>query len=129
MRTKKYIILLIAFLFAGISMGATAQNNEVTKVDTTVAISTTVVTAPQVENVVSSSGSSYIMESLNKFLQSTGFALMDWKYALMIFIACLLLYLAIVKQFEPLLLLPIAFGMLLSNMPGAGMFTPEIFAG
>ena len=51
---------------------------------------------------------------------------------LMITIACVLLYLAIVKQFEPLLLLPIAFGMLLSNLPmfansGAIMMHPEFF--
>jgi oxaloacetate decarboxylase beta subunit len=47
----------------------------------------------------------------------------------MIIIACVLLYLAIVKQFEPLLLLPIAFGMLLTNLPGAGMFNGDLFAG
>ena len=51
---------------------------------------------------------------------------------LMIIIACVLLYLAIVKEFEPLLLLPIAFGMLLSNLPmfsgsGAIMMHPEFF--
>lgn len=51
-----------------------------------------------------------------------------WKYAVMIIIACVLLYLAIVKKFEPLLLLPIAFGMLLTNLPGAGLFHEEIFA-
>ena len=45
-----------------------------------------------------------------------------WKNAVMICIACLLLYLAIKKQYEPLLLLPIAFGMLLSNIPDAGLF-------
>lgn len=51
---------------------------------------------------------------------------------LMLIIACVLLYLAIVKEFEPLLLLPIAFGMLLSNLPmfansGAIMMHPEFF--
>ena len=48
---------------------------------------------------------------------------------IMVAIACVLLYLAIVKQFEPLLLLPIAFGMLLTNLPGANMFHSELFAG
>ena len=38
-------------------------------------------------------------------------------------------YLAIVKKFEPLLLLPIAFGMLLTNLPGAGLYHPELFEG
>ena len=47
----------------------------------------------------------------------------------MIAIACVLLYLAIVKKFEPLLLLPIAFGMLLTNLPGAGLYHEEFYAG
>jgi len=50
-----------------------------------------------------------------------------WKYAVMICIACVLLYLAIKKEYEPLLLLPIAFGMLLSNIPSAGMFHTELW--
>ena len=50
-----------------------------------------------------------------------------WKYAIMIAVSCGLLYLAIVKQFEPLLLLPIAFGMLLANLPGAGVYNPELW--
>ena len=53
----------------------------------------------------------------------------DWRFAVMILISFVLLYLAIVKQFEPLLLMPIAFGMLLTNLPGAGMFHSEFFAG
>ena len=52
-----------------------------------------------------------------------------WKYAVMLAVACVLLYLAIVKQFEPLLLLPIAFGMLCTNLPGADMFHEILFAG
>ena len=47
---------------------------------------------------------------------------------IMILLSFLLLYLAIVKKYEPLLLLPIAFGMLLTNLPGADLFTPEIWA-
>lgn len=52
-----------------------------------------------------------------------------WKTLVMLAVSCVLLYLAIVKKFEPLLLLPIAFGMLLANLPGADMFHEEIFAG
>ncbi|MGM9652124.1 MAG: sodium ion-translocating decarboxylase subunit beta [Eubacteriales bacterium] len=52
----------------------------------------------------------------------------NWKVLVMIGISCLLLYLAIVKKFEPMLLLPIAFGMLLTNLPGAEMFHEELFA-
>ena len=65
-----------------------------------------------------------MLESFANFLQNTGFyALISSggidavKTIIMIAIACVLLYLAIVKKFEPLLLLPIAFGMLLSNLP------------
>ena len=51
----------------------------------------------------------------------------DWRYLLMIVVACLLLYLAIVKEFEPLLLLPIAFGMLMANLPGSGIIHMQYF--
>ena len=65
-------------------------------------------------------------ETLGKFVREMGFLQffsgMGWGCAVMIVIACFFLYLAIVKKYEPLLLLPIAFGMLLSNIPGAGMF-------
>ena len=65
-------------------------------------------------------------ETLSKFVREMGFLQffsgMGWGNAVMIVIACIFLYLAIVKKYEPLLLLPIAFGMLLSNIPGAGMF-------
>ena len=70
------------------------------------------------------------MEAIQNFLQSTGFAqvVSEPLDLVMIAISCVLLYLAIVKKFEPLLLLPIAFGMLLTNLPGAGMYHSEIFA-
>ena len=51
----------------------------------------------------------------------------NWKSGVMILISFVLLYLAIVKQFEPLLLLPIAFGMLLTNLPLAGMMDEPIY--
>ena len=50
-----------------------------------------------------------------------------WKYAVMLAVACVLLYLAIVKQFEPLLLLPIGFGMLMTNLPLDAIFHMDIF--
>ena len=70
------------------------------------------------------------MEAIMNFLQSTGFAIIGENplNLVMIVVACALLYLAIVKKFEPLLLLPIAFGMLLTNLPGAGMYHAEYFA-
>ncbi len=74
------------------------------------------------------------MDALLNFLKDTGFYQFftvgdGWKNLIMIGIACLLCYLAIGKKFEPLLLLPIAIGMLLTNLPGAGIFHEEIFAG
>jgi len=69
-----------------------------------------------------------IGNTFNEFIQSTGFAMLSWGDFLMMCIASVLLYLAIKKKFEPLLLLPIAFGMLLSNIPGGELYHPEIFA-
>ncbi len=73
------------------------------------------------------------MESIVNFIHQTGFSMLafgdNWKTVVMIIIACVLLYLAIVKKFEPLLLLPIAFGMLLTNLVGAEIFHEELFAG
>lgn len=65
-------------------------------------------------------------ETMADFIQDTGFFNFTWQGGVMIGIACLLLYLAIVKKFEPLLLLPIAFGMLLVNLPLSGVMTPEV---
>ncbi len=73
------------------------------------------------------------MEAILDFVNSSGFALFaqgdNWKCLVMILIACGLLYLGIVKKFEPLLLVPIAFGMLITNLPGANMFHEIFFAG
>ncbi len=88
---------------------------------------------------------SFLLEGIVKFFESTGiykiisaasnpdvvFKLgsVDIGTIVMIGIACLLVYLAIGKGFEPLLLLPIAFGMLLANMPGANLLHNELFVG
>ena len=72
-----------------------------------------------------------VSKALGDFVNQSafkGFA-EDWRYAVMLVISFLLLYLAIVKKFEPLLLMPIAFGMLLTNLPGAGLFHADLFAG
>ena len=71
------------------------------------------------------------MDAILSFLKDTGFAMFanNWQCLIMIAVSCVLMYLAIVKKFEPLLLLPIAFGMLLTNLPGAEMFHEELFAG
>ena len=73
------------------------------------------------------------MEAIANFFVSTGFYQFfqgdNWKSAIMLVIAVVLLFLGIVKKFEPLLLVPIAFGMLVTNLPGAEMFHEILFAG
>lgn len=62
-----------------------------------------------------------MQEAVIELLNTTGFAVITWKELVMIGVSCVLIYLAIAKGFEPLLLLPIAFGMLLANLPLAGL--------
>ena len=59
-----------------------------------------------------------ILDILKNLGQSSGFASVEWQQIVMIVIACVLLFLGIVKKFEPLLLVGIAFGMLITNLPG-----------
>ena len=68
-----------------------------------------------------------VINGIKKIAATTGFAQGTWREYAMIAVACVLLYLAIVKQFEPLLLLPIAFGMLLANLPGAGLMADPVY--
>ena len=62
-----------------------------------------------------------IMEALWEFFLTMGFASITWQQIVMLIVSCVLIYLALVKGFEPLLLLPIAFGMLLANLPLGGL--------
>lgn len=72
-----------------------------------------------------------LINTINSLAHKSGFVSFfmadGFKSLIMLFIACFLIYLAIKKEFEPLLLLPIAFGMLLTNLPGGGLFHPELF--
>ena len=76
-----------------------------------------------------------MLESFLNFWEQTGFYMLidgfmadgGWKNLVMILVSFLLLWLAIKKQFEPLLLIGIAFGMLLTNLPGAEMYHPELW--
>ena len=61
------------------------------------------------------------LEIIKGVWESSGFASLQWQQAVMILVSFLLFFLAIVKKFEPLLLVPIAFGMLLANLPEAGL--------
>ena len=70
-----------------------------------------------------------ILNTLETLWKTSGFYLLgtDWRNIVMIIICCVLLYLGIVKKFEPLLLVGIAFGGLLSNLPGSNLYHPEIW--
>jgi len=81
---------------------------------------------------LSVASSNFVGESIQKFVESTGlvgfFGAMGWTNIVMIGVAFFLLYLAIRHKFEPLLLFTIAFGMLLTNLPGANLYHAELFA-
>ena len=74
---------------------------------------------------------SSFLDTMADLARESGFAgfMVDggWKNIIMILISFLFMYLAISKGFEPLLLLPISFGMLLTNLPGAGLYNPEFW--
>ena len=118
---KKYLFMLLAVAAVGLTVQAWGSVSA--QQDGTVAVT------PATEQTVDED--IHIGESLLNFVQSMGFVglVQDWRFIVMLVIACVLLYLAIVKQYEPLLLLPIAFGMILTNLPGAGMYHSELFAG
>ncbi len=68
------------------------------------------------------------VDTCKDLIATSGIANMDWKAGVMILISFVFMYLAIVKEFEPLLLLPISFGMFLTNLPLAEMYHPELWA-
>ncbi len=65
-----------------------------------------------------------MIDKIQLFIQSTGYANLTYLDAIMIALACFLLYLGIVKKYEPLLLIPISFGMLLANLPLGNLMAP-----
>ncbi len=129
---KKYLLLLAIVIISSLNSFSYSQNSDssTTKKDETVATSTSDVASAQ-EKPINKNESFDAWDSLVKFAKDTGVVSLftDWKALIMIIISCFLIYLAIVKQYEPLLLLPIAFGMLLSNLPFSGMFNSDLFTG
>ena len=71
----------------------------------------------------------FFTEVMTAIMQGSGFAAIptDWRQLVMIVVACVLLYLGIGRGFEPLLLVPIAFGMLLANLPLTGLFNEPVY--
>ena len=113
-KVMKYMMMLLAVAVMGLSLQASASP-EVAAVATEAAVEADIDLGESLMNFVDQSGISGIFA--------------DWRVLVMLIISCVLLYLAIVKQYEPLLLLPIAFGMLLTNLPGAGLYHTELFEG
>ena len=70
-----------------------------------------------------------MLNTLSNLWETSGFYMMaaDWRQLIMIVLACVLLYMGLVKKYEPLLLVGIAFGMLLTNLPGSEMYHPELW--
>lgn len=68
-----------------------------------------------------------MVEKILLFINSMGFMHITWGNLIMIGVACLLLYLAIVKKYEPLLLVPIGFGMMLANLPLANLMAKPVY--
>jgi oxaloacetate decarboxylase beta subunit len=69
-----------------------------------------------------------IVATLKNLWEDSGFSHIDYRHIIMLVIACVLIYLAIRKKFEPLLLLPIAFGILLANLPFTDLWAHPVFA-
>ena len=71
----------------------------------------------------------FFIEVLQSIFGGSGFVALttDFRQFVMLFIACVLLYMGIGKKFEPLLLVPIAFGMLLANLPLTGLMNAPVY--
>ncbi|MFD3155559.1 sodium ion-translocating decarboxylase subunit beta [Haloimpatiens sp. FM7330] len=65
-----------------------------------------------------------MLNALREIWLSSGFAAIGWRQIVMLLVAFVLIYLAIKKEFEPLLLIPISFGMILANLPATGIMSP-----
>lgn len=127
MKPLRVILLTLLFIFP--LHGVLAEDTTAVAEGNPVAITDEVTSSTNIDNETLDLG-----EIISEFCKSMGFYQMfategGWKYLVMLLVSFLLLYLAIVKKFEPLLLLPIAFGMLLTNLPGAEMFHNANFAG
>ncbi len=142
---KKIQLLILSLLcFAGVAFAqdsvAVSETTEITTVETLVA-SDEANTLPA--DTTDTKERVNIGEKVTKFFKTMGVSRIainflhddpndpndaaGWQYLIMIALSCFLLWLAIKKEFEPLLLLPIAFGMLLTNLPGAGLFHNDLW--
>ena len=125
------VLLATVLLFAGMSVFATGNTEQTDAPATTQEAE--IVPEEAIKNFLGETGFKAVFGNIAKGLSGEGAPfenfVANYGYLVMILISFVLLYLAIGKGFEPLLLLPIAFGMLLTNLPGANMFHEAIFAG
>ena len=130
---KKLCSVILAMLFSFFSvLPLAAQEDSVQAVALeTEAVAAVAEEVEAVEAEVAVEEDLELGQSLVDFFKSMGYYMLgvQWKCIIMLVVGCILLYLAIVKGFEPLLLLPIAMGMILTNLPGAEMYHSELFAG
>lgn len=114
------------------AVSGTSEKSE-TEASGTVTAETSEKTADTAESTEQSGETVGFGSAIVNFLKQTGFFKLfagnNGKCLVMIVVSFVLMFLAIVKKFEPLLLLPIAFGMLITNIPGADMFHEALFAG
>ena len=129
MRLKNLFLTLVGALL--LSLPVLAQPETVSGEPETITVTNELAVQAELDAMAADEGES-IGESLAGFFRTMGFLNISWRQVAMLFISFFLLYLAIHKKYEPLLLLPIAFGMLLTNLPGVlnpilGEVTPVMF--
>lgn len=126
---KSYLLkvaAMVALFFLPVFANASTDDKNAVTTTTEASVAAPVATEQAATDAAADES---IGTKMEKFFDSMGFVQVGNGLSLvMILVSFVLLYLAIVKKFEPLLLLPIAFGMLLSNLPGAGLYHPELFA-
>lgn len=130
MKTIRYVFttlaLLLGIAFTGFAQ-ETAEQDSVVAACTAVAQETSCEAQQTAQTAVTEVS---VWDDIITFFTKMGFVRIadDWKVIIMLLVSFFLLYLAIKKKYEPLLLLPIAFGMLLTNLPGAEMFHSELWS-
>ena len=126
---KSYLLkvaAMVALFFLPVFANASTDDKNAVTTTTEASVAAPVATEQAATDAAADES---IGTKMEKFFDSMGVVqVVNGLCLVRILVSFVLLYLAIVKKFEPLLLLPIAFGMLLSNLPGAGLYHPELFA-
>ena len=123
------VLLVFTLIFTGFTVFADNENGQPQNNTGTSSVSEETTPKEAILNFLDDTGFKAIFGNLLKGAHSFSEFTANYGYLVMILISFILMYLAIGKGFEPLLLLPISFGMFLTNLPGAEMFHEAIFAG